>query len=69
VRCFSKRLSTAHGRRLLHGTGATTWPLFVEAVRRGYDGRIGLEDTLLLPDGTAAADNEDLTGAARWISD
>jgi uncharacterized protein (DUF849 family) len=35
-------------------------------VRRGYDGRIGLEDTLLLPDGT---DNEDLTGAARWISD
>ena len=46
--------------RLLHGTGATTWPLFVEAVRRGYDGRLGLEDTLLLPDGTAAADNEDL---------
>jgi uncharacterized protein (DUF849 family) len=40
--------------RLLHGTGATTWPLFVEAVRRGYEGRIGLEDTLLLPDGTAA---------------
>jgi uncharacterized protein (DUF849 family) len=55
--------------RLLHGTGATTWPLFVEAVRRGYEGRIGLEDTLLLPDGTAAADNEDLIRAARWISD
>jgi uncharacterized protein (DUF849 family) len=55
--------------KLLHGTGPTTWPLLVEAVRRGYDGRIGLEDTLVLPDGALAGDNVDLIKAARWISD
>lgn len=38
--------------RLLHGTEATAWPLLDEAARRGYDARIGLEDTLTLPDGT-----------------
>jgi len=30
--------------RLLHGHGAMTWELFDEAVDRGYDSRIGLED-------------------------
>jgi uncharacterized protein (DUF849 family) len=51
--------------RLLHGTGSTSWPLLAEAVRCGYDGRIGLEDTLALPDGTLAGDNVDLIKAAR----
>src|SRR4051794_9893300 len=31
--------------RLLHGTDATAWPLLDQAARRGYDARIGLEDT------------------------
>jgi uncharacterized protein (DUF849 family) len=51
-------------RRLLHGTGHTTWLLLDEAVRRGYDARIGLEDGLLLLDGRPAADNAALVRAA-----
>jgi uncharacterized protein (DUF849 family) len=51
--------------RLLHGTDATAWPLLDEAVRRGYDARIGLEDTLGLPDGTPAAGNGALVVEAR----
>jgi uncharacterized protein (DUF849 family) len=35
--------------RLLHGTAATAWPLLDEAARLGCDARIGLEDTLMLP--------------------
>lgn len=57
--------SSGSARRLLHGTGATAWPLLAEAVRRGYDARMGLEDTLRLPDGRVVSDNEDLIGAAR----
>lgn len=30
--------------RLLHGHGAVVWQMLDEAVRRGYDSRIGLED-------------------------
>lgn len=55
--------------RLLHGVGPTTWPLFAEAVARGYDGRIGLEDTLSLPDGLPARDNADLVAAARALAE
>jgi uncharacterized protein (DUF849 family) len=51
--------------RLLHGTGATAWALLAEAVRRGHQARIGLEDTLLLPDGRVAPDNAALVVAAR----
>jgi uncharacterized protein (DUF849 family) len=54
--------------RLLHGVDATAWPLLREAARRGYDARIGLEDTLRLPDGELARDNIVLIRAARaWI--
>lgn len=49
---------------LLHGLDATKWPLYREAVRRGLDSRIGLEDGRDLPDGTVAADNAALIGAA-----
>jgi uncharacterized protein (DUF849 family) len=45
---------------LLHGTEATTWPMMDEAIGRGYDVRIGLEDTLVLPDGQVAKDNVEL---------
>jgi uncharacterized protein (DUF849 family) len=51
--------------RLLHGTEATAWPLLDQAVRRGYDARIGLEDTLTLPDGTPARGNGALVAEAR----
>ena len=48
---------------------ATAWPLLREAARRGYDARIGLEDTLRLPGGEPPGDNLDLVKAARvWIS-
>ncbi|GAA3741556.1 3-keto-5-aminohexanoate cleavage protein [Micromonospora maritima] len=50
---------------LLHGEGPATWPVFGEAVRRGLHTRIGLEDTLLLPDGAPAPDNAALVAAAR----
>jgi uncharacterized protein (DUF849 family) len=51
--------------RLLHGVDATAWPLLDEAIARGYDGRIGFEDTFALPDGTRAATNADLVRAAK----
>jgi uncharacterized protein (DUF849 family) len=54
--------------RLLHGVDATAWPLLQEAARRGYDARIGLEDTLRLPGGELAGDNLELVRAARASS-
>ncbi|MFI5011128.1 MAG: 3-keto-5-aminohexanoate cleavage protein [Hyphomicrobiales bacterium] len=54
--------------RLLHGYEKTKWPLFREALVRGYDSRIGLEDGALLPSGERAADNSTLLGAARLMS-
>ncbi|MGH9929493.1 MAG: 3-keto-5-aminohexanoate cleavage protein [Pyrinomonadaceae bacterium] len=45
---------------LLHGTEATVWPMMDEAIARGYDVRVGLEDTLVLPDGRMARDNAEL---------
>ena len=50
--------------RLLHGSEATAWPLLDEALRCGYDTRIGLEDTLMLPDGSPARDNAQLVATA-----
>jgi len=51
--------------RLLHGSEATAWPLLDEALRCGYDTRIGLEDSLALPDGSPALDNAQLVATAR----
>lgn len=51
--------------RLLHGFGPTTWPLLDIAIVRRYETRIGLEDTLTLPDGSLARDNADLVRVAR----
>ena len=45
---------------LLHGTEATVWPMMDAAIARGYDVRIGLEDTLALPDGASARNNAEL---------
>lgn len=49
---------------LLHGEGAAAWPVLREAGRRGLETRIGLEDTLVLPDGAPAPDNAALVTAA-----
>jgi uncharacterized protein (DUF849 family) len=50
--------------RLLHGVNATAWPLIDAARERGYDTRIGFEDTLRLPDGELARDNAELVREA-----
>jgi uncharacterized protein (DUF849 family) len=51
--------------RLQHGDGKLTWILIEDAVRRGLDTRVGLEDTLYLADGSRARNNADLVTAAR----
>jgi hypothetical protein len=38
--------------RLLHDKEGTVWPMLRYALGRGYDARIGFEDTLAMPDGT-----------------
>jgi uncharacterized protein (DUF849 family) len=50
---------------LLHGEDDTAWPVLAYAARLELDTRIGLEDTLLLPDGTSAANNAALVTCAR----
>jgi uncharacterized protein (DUF849 family) len=49
---------------LLHGAGRGAWPTLVLALERGVRVRIGLEDTLQLPDGSIAGDNAELVAAA-----
>jgi uncharacterized protein (DUF849 family) len=51
-------------RRLYHGTGIETWAVLDAALAGGHDVRIGLEDTLLLPDGRPARDNAELVAEA-----
>ncbi len=50
--------------RLLHGKEATVWPLLDEAWARGLQARVGLEDTLALPDGSPATGNTQLVATA-----
>ncbi len=50
--------------RFHHGYDLTTWGVISAAVERGHGFRVGLEDTLLLPDGRPARDNQDLLQAA-----
>ena len=49
---------------LLHGLDESCWPLLEHAGRVGVQTRIGMEDTLLLPDGSRATGNGDLVAAA-----
>ncbi|WP_026449037.1 3-keto-5-aminohexanoate cleavage protein [Actinopolyspora mortivallis] len=62
------RLDTGNIPILLHGRGAGTWAVLDLAARHGLHTRIGLEDTLTLPDGDIAADNAALVTAARTIT-
>jgi uncharacterized protein (DUF849 family) len=49
---------------LLHGFDESCWPLLEHAGTRGVQVRIGMEDTLRLPDGSTASDNAALVSAA-----
>jgi beta-keto acid cleavage enzyme len=51
--------------RLQHGDGEATWVLLADAVERGQDTRIGLEDTLFEPDGSLTAGNATLVQRTR----
>jgi uncharacterized protein (DUF849 family) len=50
--------------RLHHGFDRTTWAVIDAALARGRDVRIGLEDTLEMPDGSVARDNAALVAEA-----
>ena len=50
--------------RLHHGYGLATWPVLRAAVALGRDIRVGLEDTVVMADGSPAADNAALVAAA-----
>lgn len=66
ARALLAELGTAHGRPvLLHGEEAAVWPVLDLALASGLDTRIGLEDTLALPDGTPARSNAELVATAR----
>ena len=53
--------------RLQHGDGEVTWVLLEDAVRRGIDTRVGLEDTQYEPNGERTAGNEALVRAAHRL--
>jgi uncharacterized protein (DUF849 family) len=59
-------LSRADAKRpiLLHGSGASSWPLIERAIKAGFSVRVGLEDVFVLPDGSTAECNGDLVAAA-----
>lgn len=50
--------------RLQHGDGEATWVLIEDAIARRIATRVGLEDTLFMPDGSTARSNADLAAAA-----
>jgi uncharacterized protein (DUF849 family) len=54
---------------LLHGEGTSAWPVFDVAVLGALQARIGLEDTLVLPDGSPARGNAELVTVARVLID
>jgi uncharacterized protein (DUF849 family) len=63
------RISTALDRadvrpRVYHGNGIATWRVIEYALEGGWDIRVGLEDTLQMPDGAPAADNAMLVAEA-----
>ncbi|WP_217238864.1 3-keto-5-aminohexanoate cleavage protein [Streptomyces sp. AC555_RSS877] len=58
ARALLADLGSAHGRPvLLHGEDAGAWPVLRLAGRLGLATRVGLEDTLLMPDGQRALSN------------
>ncbi|MDQ0759506.1 3-keto-5-aminohexanoate cleavage protein [Streptomyces canus] len=65
ARTLLAALGPAHGRPvLLHGEDVGAWPVLRLAGRLGLATRVGLEDTLVLPDGRRALSNAQLVAAA-----
>jgi uncharacterized protein (DUF849 family) len=64
VEAIEEALADLPVPQLHHGDGAATWAIIERAVGLGRDIRIGLEDTLALPDGRQARDNAELVAAA-----
>ena len=60
-------LQNIESPRLLHGFDSSAWEFIALASRRGYDTRIGFEDTLTLPEGERAEDNGQLVSRAHQI--
>ena len=55
-------------RQVRHGYDLATWEVLSAAVADGQDIRVGLEDTTVLPDSSAAAGNADLVAAAAGLA-
>jgi uncharacterized protein (DUF849 family) len=55
--------------RLHHAGGMATWEVIERGLERGRDVRVGLEDTLALPEGRPARDNADLVRSAIAIAE
>ena len=53
--------------RLLHGFNSVSWEILREAKRRGYDSRIGMEDTISLENGEPVKSNLELINYAQKI--
>lgn len=53
--------------RLLHGFNSVAWDILREAKKRGYDSRIGMEDTIFLEDGTKVNNNLEIVKYAGKI--
>jgi uncharacterized protein (DUF849 family) len=54
--------------RVHHGYGIATWQVIRAALLTGRDIRVGLEDTVVLPDGTTAKGNAELVAAAARLA-
>jgi uncharacterized protein (DUF849 family) len=54
--------------RVHHGYGIATWQVIRAALLMGRDIRVGLEDTVVLPDGTTATGNGELVAAAARLA-
>lgn len=53
--------------RLLHGFNSVSWDILREAKRRGYDSRIGMEDTIFLENGEIVKSNLELINYTQKI--
>ena len=58
-----------HLPRLLHGFNSVAWDILREAKKRGYDGRIGMEDTIYLESGKSVSSNFEIIQEAMKIID
>jgi uncharacterized protein (DUF849 family) len=54
--------------RLQHGDGKVAWVILEDAIRRGLDTRIGLEDTIHEPNGELTSGNEALVYSAQNLA-